>query len=383
MRVAIDMLLAEQKPGGMLLATRAVLNGLALIDQKNEYYIITRRPEDYEDLLSIANLHIYPIKLRSWRAMLVRHQFLMPGILRRIQPDVLHTPSFAAPLKWRGPLVLTVHDLAFLKVSNQSSLQAQLYWKYMLHESVRRAQRIIVVSEQTREELVSFWSVKAERIRVIHNTLRPSLRYAGISSEEIRAMRQRYGEDYLLHVGRIMPRKNVEKLVQSFDLLAPRFEDLHLVLTGGIGFGSSEVVRQIAASPFRERIHLAGWIAEEDLGPLYTAARALVFPSKHEGFGMPIVEAMACGTPVIASNEAASMAIAGEAVIRTDCSSAQLLAEAITEVLINPELRERLMRAGHEQARPFTNIEMSATATLQVYREALNAKNPTDEFALI
>ena len=109
----------------------------------------------------------------------------------------------------------------------------------MLHESVRRAQRIIVVSEQTREELVSFWSVKAERIRVIHNTLRPSLRYAGISSEEIRAMRQRYGEDYLLHVGRIMPRKNVEKLVQAFDLLAPRFEDLHLVLTGGIGFGSS------------------------------------------------------------------------------------------------------------------------------------------------
>src|SRR6266581_2528765 len=85
MRVAIDMLLAEQKPGGMLLATRAVLNGLALIDQKNEYYIITRRPEDYEDLLSIANLHIYPIKLRSWREMLVSNQFGAPGLNKPIQ----------------------------------------------------------------------------------------------------------------------------------------------------------------------------------------------------------------------------------------------------------------------------------------------------------
>ena len=377
MRVAIDMLLAEQKPGGMLLATQAVLNGLALIDQKNEYYIITRRPEEYEDLVITSNWHIYPLKLRTWRAMLVRHQFLMPGILKQLQPDVLHTPAFAAPISWRGPLVLTIHDLAFLKVSNQSSLQAQLYWRYMLRESVRRAQRIIVVSEQTREELVSYWSVKKERIRVIHNTLRPSLSYADISAEEIRIMRQRYGERYLLHVGRIMPRKNVEKLIQAFNLLASRFDDLHLVLTGGIGFGSADVVQQIEASPYHERIHLAGWVSEQELGPLYAAASALVFPSKHEGFGLPIVEAMACGTPVIASPEAASSAIAGEAVMRVDCSTAQPLAEAIAKVLTDTELRERLISAGHEQALPFTNIEMSATATLQVYMEALSARNQT------
>ncbi len=383
MRVAIDMLLAEQKPGGMLLATRAVLSGLAQIDQATEYFIITGRPGEYEELASKPNLHIYPLTLRSWRAMLVRHQLLMPGILRRIQPDLLHTPAFAAPLSWHGSLVLTGHDLAFLRVPHQSSFQAQLYWRYMLRESVRRAQRIIVVSEQTREELVSYWSVKTERIRVIHNTLRPSLRYAGISAEEIRVMRQRYGERYLLHVGRIVPRKNVEKLVQAFDLLAPRFDDLHLVLTGGTGFGSAEVVQQIETSPYRERIHLAGWISEEDLGPLYAAASALVFPSRHEGFGLPIVEAMACGTPVIASSEAASMAVAGEAVIRADCSTAQPLAEAIAEVLTNHELRERLIKSGHEQARPFTNIEVSATATRQTYLEALGIDEPTTAYALL
>jgi glycosyltransferase involved in cell wall biosynthesis len=376
MRVAIDMLLAEQKPGGMLLATQAILNGLAQIDQANEYYIITRRPEEYKELVTQPNIHIHPLLLRSWRAMLVRHQLVVPGILRQIQPDVLHTPAFAAPLSWRGSLVLTVHDLAFLKVSNQSSLQAQLYWRYMLRESVRRAQRIIVVSEQTREELVSLWSVQTERIRVIHNTLRPSLRYDDISTAEIEAMRQRYGKRYILHVGRIMPRKNVEMLVQAFNHLAPRFDDLHLVLTGGIGFGSAGVVQQIETSAYSERIHLAGWVSEQDLGPLYTAASALVFPSKHEGFGLPIMEAMACGTPVVASPEAASMDISGDAVIRADCTIAQSLAEAITQVLTDNELRERLIRAGREQARPFTNIETSAIATRQTYLEALGIDEP-------
>ena len=376
MRIAIDMLLAEQKPGGMLLATRALLDGLAQIDRQNEYYIITRRPEEYEALAIKSNIHLHPIALRSWRAMLVRHQFLMPAVLKKIQPDLLHTPAFAAPITWHGPLVLTVHDLAFLKVKDQSSLQAQLYWRYMLRESVRRAHRIIVVSEQTRQELISYWSVKSERIRLIHNTLRPSLHPDDLPSAKIQAMRQRYGQRYLLHVGRIMPRKNVEMVIQAFDLLAPRFDDLHVVLTGGAGFGSEEVIKQIEASPYRERIHLAGWVDEQDLGSLYAAAAALVFPSKHEGFGLPIVEAMACGTPVVASPEAASADLFGEAVLRVNCSIAQPLADGILRVLTDKELSSQLVQAGRQQIRPFTDIKVGASATLQIYQEVLDTNKP-------
>src|SRR5258708_34245971 len=108
----------------------------------------------------------------------------------------------------------------------------------MLHESVRRAQRIIVVSEQTREELISYWSVHPERIRVIHNTLRPSLGYTNIALEKMLAMRQRYVEQYLLLVGRIIPRKNVEPFVPAFDLLASQFHNLHLFRPGGPVFGA-------------------------------------------------------------------------------------------------------------------------------------------------
>jgi len=173
-----------------------------------------------------------------------------------------------------------------------------------------------------------------------------------------------------------MPRKNVEKLVQAFDLLAPRFDDLHLVLTGGAGFGSEEVLKMIEASPYRERIHLAGWIDEEDLGPLYAAAAALVFPSKHEGFGLPIVEAMACGTPVVASPEAASIDLFGEAVMRVYCATAQPLADGILRVLTDKALSEQLVQSGRLQVRPFTDIRVGAAATLQIYQEVLDTNQP-------
>lgn len=375
MRVAIDLLIAEKEPGGMLLAARALLNGLAEIDQANEYIIITGRPKDYQALVAGANIRIHAVKLRSWRGMLIKHQLLLPDILRRLQPDVLHVPAFAAPIGWHGPLVITVHDLAFLKVPDQSSLYARLYWQYLLRESVRRAQRIIVVSEHTCDELLTHWTVEKERIRLIHNALRPSLHAANISSEAIQEMRQRYGQSYLLHVGRIMPRKNVEKLIQAFDLLALRFQDLHVVLTGGTGYGSKEVLQQIEASPYRERIHQLGWVSDEDLGALYAGASALVFPSKHEGFGLPIVEAMACGTAVIASPEAASVEIAGEAVIRADCSSAPLLADTIARVLTDEALRRDVIQLGSVQAQRFTS-EACASATRRVYEEALGIGEP-------
>src|SRR6266852_390538 len=372
MRVAIDNLIAEKEHGGMLSAAKALLEGLARVDQTNEYIVITGRPKEYRALANAPNIRIQPVKLRTWRGILIQHQLVLPDVLRKIQPDILHVPAFSAPIGWNAPLVLTVHDLAFLKVPDQSSLYVRLYWQYLLRESVRRAQRIIAISEQTRSELVSYWGVETERITVIHHAMRASLRHTNISAQEIQAMRQRYGGRYLLHTGRIMPRKNVGKLIEAFELVAPRFEDLHLVLTGGTGHRSAEVLQKITSSFYRERIHLAGWLPDEDLGPLYAGAEALVFPSRHEGFGLPTIEAMACGTPVIASPEAASVEIAGDAVARVDCSSAFALADAIVQVLTDTSLHERLITLGRARAASFTP-EVCATATLRVYQEVLDS----------
>jgi glycosyltransferase involved in cell wall biosynthesis len=376
MRVAIDLLIADKETGGMALATQAFLHGLVQIDQENEYILITGCPEKYQALTLAPNVRIYAVKLLSWRGILVQHQLLLPGILRRLRPDVLHVPAFAAPIGWHGPLVITVHDLGFLTIPEQTSSYARLYWQHLLRESTRRAQHIIAVSEQTRDELIKHWMIKPERIHVVYNALRPSLRYDTIPQHEVVEMHRRYGKRYLLHVGRIMPRKNVEILIQAFDTLAARLDDLHIVLTGGAGYRSKEVLQQIAASPFKGRIHVTEWVSDEELGALYTGASALVFPSRHEGFGLPIIEAMACGTLVIASLEAASVDVAGDAVIRADCTEASLLVDAIEQGLTNEELRQRLIRLGHVQAHRFT-IEACARATRLVYQEAFVAYPPS------
>jgi glycosyltransferase involved in cell wall biosynthesis len=266
---------------------------------------------------------------------------------------------------------MTIHDLAFIKVPEQSSLYPRLYHKYLQRMEATRAHRIIAISAQTYKELISYWSIPSERIRLIHHALRPSLQSKHISHDAIAAMHALYGQRYLLHVGRIMPRKNVEKLIEAFCMLAERFPDLHLVLTGGLGYASDGVVRLIETSLHRERIHLAGWVSEEDLGPLYAGACALVFPSKHEGQGLPTLEAMACGTPVVASPEAASLEIAGDAVFRTECSHALPLAEAITQLLTNDALSNHLRQLGAKQIQSF-HYEACTRATIQVYQETLD-----------
>ncbi len=369
MHIAIDLVTAECQPGGMLLATQALLYGITQSDSINEYTIITGQPDKYQRLTS--NIYIQSVNLPAKHGILVQHQIFLPRILRQIKPDVLHTPAFAPPIGWRGALVMTIHDLAFLKVPEQSSLYPRLYHKYLQRAEANRAHRIIAISEQTYEELISYWSISPERIRVIHHALRPSLQSQHISQNAIASMHSLYGKRYILHVGRIMPRKNVERLIEAFCILAEHFSDLQLVLTGGLGYASAAVVQLIETSPYRTRIHLAGWVSEEDLAALYAGACALVFPSKHEGQGLPTLEAMACGTPVVASPEAASMEIAGEAVLRADCSHALPLAEAIAQILTDDVLCSRLRELGAKQVQLF-HYETCTRATLEVYQEALD-----------
>jgi glycosyltransferase involved in cell wall biosynthesis len=369
MRIAIDLIVSEYQPGGLLMVARAMLHGLASIDTQNEYIVMTIRPDDYQEMARTPNIRIHPVTLPSRRGTLVQHQVVAPIALQKIKPDVLHTPAFAAPLGWRGALVTTIHDLAFMKVPEQSSLYPRLYHMHLQRVGAQRAQRVIVISQQTEQELMHYWSIPPQRIRLIHNALQPSFYNHELSSEAIETMHSRYGERYLLHVGRIMPRKNVERLIEAFDIVAEEFSDLHLVLTGGLGYASDQAVQLIEASPYKARIHLAGWVADEDMVPLYAGATALVFPSKHEGQGMPTLEAMACGIPVVASYEAASIEIAGDAVIRADCSSAQPLAQAIVPLLANNELRQKLIQAGKKQAQLF-HYEICAKKTLQTYQEA-------------
>ena len=153
MRIAIDLIASEYQPGGLLLVARAMLQGFANIDTQNEYIVMTVRPDDYQEIAKAPNISIHPVTLPSRRGTLVQHQIVAPLALRKIKPDVLHTPAFAAPISWRGALVTTIHDLAFMKVPEQSSLYPRLYHMHLQRIGAQRPQRVIVISQQTEQEL--------------------------------------------------------------------------------------------------------------------------------------------------------------------------------------------------------------------------------------
>jgi glycosyltransferase involved in cell wall biosynthesis len=243
----------------------------------------------------------------------------------------------------------------------------------MLRESVLRADAVIAVSARTRDELVACWPVDPARIHLIHNALRDSLCFSTGIDQEKQLAHQGYAGRYLLHVGRIMPRKNIKVLIEAFEILASRFADLQLVLIGGVGYGSEDVVRYIESSFYAPRIHQVGWVSDLALKQLYQGASVLVAPSRYEGFGLPALEAMRCGTPVIASLEAASPEIVGEAVMHTNCSEADPLASSIEQLLTNDALRQRLSYLGRIQASSFTGTAC-AEKTLNVYRQVADKR---------
>ncbi len=374
MRIAIDLLIAEKEPGGMLFAAQALLEGLIDIGSDHEYVLITAQPQAYQALLARARtttIRIYPVRLYSRRALLIQHQLWLPDILRQIRPDLLHVPTFVAPIGWHGPLVITVHDLAFLYAEQSMPLHIRLYWQHLLHESARRAQCVIAVSEKTRAELIRYWSIEDKRIVLVPNALRSTLSRVHITTEQMALLRQQYGQRYLLHVGRIVPHKNVEMLVAAFQLLAAQYPDVHLVLVGGYAPGAESVRNLIASSPYRERIHQVGWATEHYLSMLYTAAHMLVFPSLHEGFGLPTLEAMVFGLPVIVNVEAISQEVGGDAPLRVDCRQPAKLAEAIMQVLTDTPLRERLIQLGQQHVQRYSREEC-ARATCAVYHHAVH-----------
>lgn len=168
MRIAFDMLITEQEHGEALYFTCMLLDKLALLDQSNEYIVITAHPQEYRLQASQPNITLYPLKSHSRLGPLTQHQLLLPGVLQHIRPDIVHVADHAAPIGWHGLLVIAIHNTAFLEEQYRSSrLHAWLYWNYALHESMHRAQCIITTSEHVRLELLKRWPVEQSRLRVI------------------------------------------------------------------------------------------------------------------------------------------------------------------------------------------------------------------------
>jgi glycosyltransferase involved in cell wall biosynthesis len=296
-----------------------------------------------------------------------RIPFSVPRLALDQHAALLHVQYFVA-LRLAMPCVVTVHDLSFTRQPELFGRRDRLLLGSLVPGSVRRARRVIAVSEFTRGDLIDRYGLQPEQVVAIRNGVSPRFHPDPDAAAVARAQ-MGLERPFVLFVGALQPRKNATALVDAFARLRDHPE-LELVIAGGDRGGLAEVQERIAAHGLGTRVRLVGHVSEDALPGLYNAAELLAFPSLYEGFGLPALEAMACGTPVCASSTTGLGEAVGEAGLTFDPRSPEEIAICISRLLEDRTLRSRLWSAGLARAASFT-WRRSADATAVVYREAL------------
>lgn len=290
--------------------------------------------------------------------------------------DLYHATDFVLPPLMPGKrAALTVHDLTFERAPDAAPPQLLRFLKRVVPQSVRRAQHVIADSQATARDLTALYDVPLERITVIYSGVDARFCPLDAPSSALDAARRKHAlgdAPFVLTVGTLQPRKNHLTLVRAFAQVARRLPDLQLVIAGGRGWMYDDVMGEIACLHLGERVRFIGFVDDADLPDLYRAARVFAFPSLYEGFGLPPLEAMACGVPVVASNAASLPEVVGDAGLLVDPLDVDGLAEALTRAAADEVWRAQAIARGLARARQFT-WRRAAEQLLAVYDAVLNA----------
>lgn len=310
-----------------------------------------------------VDLGYKPWRMLVWLGQLGRigYNRLLPGA------TLFHaTEHLLLPLR-DVPTVLTVHDLIFRRYPAHHKRLNRWYLNATMPLFCRRAGHIIAVSEQTKRDVVAAYGIPAGKVTVIYEAADP--RFQPQSAEAITAARSRFGlpDRYVLFVGTIEPRKNLGRVLAAFEQLhAERLTDA-LVIVGKRGWLYDDFFARLEASPAKQAVIFPGFVPDANLPAVYAGAQALAFPSEFEGFGLPVLEAMACGAPVVCSSTSSLPEVAGEAAVLVDPLDQEALTDGLRRILANPALADDLRARGLAQAAHFS-WERAAEETLAVYR---------------
>jgi glycosyltransferase involved in cell wall biosynthesis len=319
----------------------------------------------------LRDIEFIPLGLRgNWPRLL----YALPRACRRWQADILHV-TYVGPFPAPCPLVVTVHDVSFKRHPEFFSARDRLLFATLLPATLRRASAVITVSRHAQQEILWAYPYLAGRVHVTPEA--PSPIFRPVEQEEaLQSVRARYGihAQFILVVGNIEPRKNLLRLIQAFASLRQQWPSLQLVIVGQAQWQSSAVYARVRSLGLEQNVVFTGYVPEEDLVLLYNAAQVFVFPSLYEGFGLPILEAMACGTPVVTSNTSSMPEVAGEAALLVDPTDVQAIAEAIEGLLRDESLRHSLGARGTEQANRFS-WPKAAQETLATYQAVVGTRS--------
>jgi len=299
-------------------------------------------------------------------------QTLQTHVIQKLNGDLYHGLAFAAPLAAEVPTVITVHDLSFLRYPQTFSSWQRRYLSWVTRESAQRAAAIIAVSESTKNDVVQRLGVPEERVHAIYNGI--SDRFKPLPAAEIERWRQQNGlpERFIFYLGTLQPRKNVTTLIKAYAQWRQQsgIQDVPLMLAGARGWGYKALFSLVTALHLGDAVRFTGFLPDEELPYWYNAATLFAYPSLYEGFGLPVAEAMACGTPVIAADASALPEVVGEAGLLLPPQDIDAWADALQRVLLDDEEAARLAHAGRQRSLAFSWVR-TVRETIGVYRQIL------------
>jgi len=344
-----------------------ILRHLPREEDGPEYLVFTQQTEE---LTTASGIHAVSSRWPTQRRLvrIIWEQLVWPWSASQHSIDLLHSMAFVSPIFSKRPFIVTVYDLSFIHYPDSFPALQRLYLTYQTRHSVHHARHVITISESGRRDVHQFFGVPLEQISVVHPGLDPVYRL--LPEPSVIAFRQQHQlpDRFLLHVGTLQPRKNIPVLLQALAQLPD--SDLHLVLVGGKGWLFDTIFQQVVALGLQDRVHFTGYVPDKALPLWYNAATAFILPSLYEGFGMPVVEAMACGTPVIAANTSSIPEAVGTSGLLFDPYNAAELADRIMAVLHDPALLAKMKADGRQQATQFS-WERAGQKTAVIYRQTL------------
>jgi glycosyltransferase involved in cell wall biosynthesis len=366
MRIGIDARLVFYSKAGIGQYIMRLAQSLAQIQPEEDDFVLLQSRKDKTSIVNDKRFARMPLWTPSHHPL---EQYSLRFELSTKGLDLLHSPDFIPPFNMKCKSVITIHDLAFLLYPHFLTRESARYYG-QIDQAVRRTDHIIAVSEATKNDIVKLLGVPEKKITVIHEAANPI--YKPVDRQEAyRHVAQRYAipERYILFVSTIEPRKNLPILLKAFRLMIDHYKSSEaLVLAGAKGWLSEEVFSMVDQLQLSDRVHFLGRIPSDDLLYLYNAAQFLVHPSLYEGFGLPPLEAMTCGTPVIVSNISAMPEVVGDAAIMVDPHDVDGLSVAMWRLLTDETQRKNLVELGLQRAQQFSWLR-AARQTLSVYHK--------------
>jgi len=381
-RIGIDARFFGPKDKGFGRYTENLIRNLEDIDFKNKYFIFLR--EDSYKEYQPRNRNFKKV-LADYKWYSLKEQIFLPLKLKKYKLDLVHFTHFNVPILYKQKFVVTIHDLTLRKFpTTKKSFKnfftypfKKLGYKIVFSRAVKKAEKIIAISNYTKQEILKYYNIEPEKIQVIYegaySQIKEGKKDELVDLERTKTLSSKIKKPYLLYVGNAYPHKNLKRLILAFKRVIKIFPDLYLILAGGDDYFYRKLKLEIKKQnpEIKNRVIFPGFISENDLDVLYRNAVLYVFPSLNEGFGLPPIEAMSRGVPVVSSKASCLPEVLGGAALYFNPLEVDDIAEKIKKVLSNKDLRKGLIEKGFKQIKKYSWQKM-ARETGGLYKAVLN-----------